>query len=142
MLFRFLTAWLPARSEWIDVWDILMSGLAFPFAAIALWAVGIEGDFATAAIWAKLPFGAIVIALILKLFQEMAPEMPAGPANFHQTFWASCILPLLIFWVLYFTGQAASLSPVLLFAGWLVLAAATLLPRLLSPVVNMSRYGV
>ncbi|MEZ5826222.1 MAG: hypothetical protein R3C97_16300 [Geminicoccaceae bacterium] len=125
---------LPDRSDMDDFIDILAAGLAFPLAASALAAIGLEPSAEHAWVLDRLPFAAIVVALMLKLMQDMSPHAPTSPRRLHQVFWSCCVLPLTLFWALFLRGHADALSPALLLAGWLVLTPMTFIPRFLLEV--------
>ncbi|MCB1971881.1 MAG: hypothetical protein H6851_02520 [Geminicoccaceae bacterium] len=126
-----LSDYLPERAQWGDVIDMIAAGLAFPIAVHALAAIGItvSPDFD----WVvdRLPYGAVAVALALKLFQDISESDIDSSRRLHQVFWSCCVLPLALFWVLFFQGHADAMSPVLLFSGWLVLMPLTFIPRFL-----------
>ncbi|MCB1833470.1 MAG: hypothetical protein KDH19_08530 [Geminicoccaceae bacterium] len=123
----------PQRADLYDVIDFLAAGFAFPVAAGALSAIGVETTAAEHA-WVldRLPVAAIVVALMLKILQDMSPHAPDSSRRLHQVFWSCCVLPLTLFWALFLRGHADALSPALLFASWLVLTPATFIPRFLA----------
>ena len=133
------TEWLPRRSELGDVWDIVAAGLAFPLAASGLWALGVEATLAPSDLLARLPYAAVLIALIVKLADDDRERVSSFAEGLMRLFWNSTTIPLLVFWVLFFAERVQELAPLLLLSCWLVLVSSTCLPRVLAKLLPTLR---
>ena len=129
---RELMGWFPRRQEIGDFWDIVAAGLAFPLAASGLWALGVEAPLATEPVLSRLPFAAVLVAVIVKLMDGGSAHETSRPPPIMPRIWSISTVPLLVFWVLFFSDQVREISPLLLVASWLLLVSATLLPRILA----------
>ena len=127
---RSKTRWLPQRDELLWMWDVIAAALAVPTAVGLLAGLAPSIAPASSAVLEQLPYAAILAAVAIKLAEiEALPDRRPTLALARLAHHAA-LVPLLLFWVLFFTDRAHEISPAFLLVLWILMMAGLGVPRM------------